>query len=383
MKYLVNGNTNILYKNMARLAAFSIALIIYIVGFSGAVLAQPINIAVTTTVSGENKARFTATENGATKENVNIYIDGLLSGQTGSNGTYVVSGLTAGSHAWDAEYGGGYVGTGKFVFFGYDILATGTSSPSLDFNYTITANGTEFRYEDQERVAEVEVNGWYESEEFRAWFHIDHTQTVRLKYYYEPGHASWCDGGERCVNPWVGEYQTLTPGDWYIYAKTWNQAWNNAYSKVHIWFKSRTDIPWSATESGSGSVNATDGSKYITTSTLTAPNGNTIWTVDHDNPHLFTQMSGNRLFANTKYTDAWSQTESGIGSVTDNDFGKLIATSSVEAPNNDTHYSLDIILDGVLVRDQDGNDLNKVLDAIEYEGVIAWTQGKELHASMS
>ncbi|MEM3514681.1 MAG: fibronectin type III domain-containing protein [Candidatus Hadarchaeum sp.] len=56
--------------------------------------------------------------------------------------------------------------------------------------------------------------------------------------------------------------------------------------------------PWSATETGSGSVNSDEGNKYIATSTLVAPNGDTSWSVSNDNPlHVNTWMDGNKLYA--------------------------------------------------------------------------------------
>jgi hypothetical protein len=56
---------------------------------------------------------------------------------------------------------------------------------------------------------------------------------------------------------------------------------------------------WSDTESGSSTVNAEEGNKYITTSTLTAPNHDTIWSVvlDSGGDHVEAWMDGNNLFA--------------------------------------------------------------------------------------
>lgn len=60
--------------------------------------------------------------------------------------------------------------------------------------------------------------------------------------------------------------------------------------------------PWSATESGSDLVNATEGDKYITTSTLVAPNGDTSWTVTDDSSRVDTWMDGNALYASVIVT---------------------------------------------------------------------------------
>ncbi|MBI4658043.1 MAG: hypothetical protein HY735_04190 [Verrucomicrobia bacterium] len=54
---------------------------------------------------------------------------------------------------------------------------------------------------------------------------------------------------------------------------------------------------WQKQESGKGTVGTADGSKSITLSTLAAPNADTRWSVENDNPNVETWMDGNRLFA--------------------------------------------------------------------------------------
>ena len=55
--------------------------------------------------------------------------------------------------------------------------------------------------------------------------------------------------------------------------------------------------PWSATEAGSASVNVSEGDKYITTSTLVAPNDDTTWSVTDDSDYVDTWMGSNNLYA--------------------------------------------------------------------------------------
>lgn len=122
-----------LKRKLASLIIVALMLCAISAGMVSGDVTYTITVTVTTTtVSGINYATFTATENGAAKENVEIYIDDVLSGQTDATGEYVASGLTAGSHNWEAKYGGGTVGIGKFVFFGYDISAKGTDSPPIE-----------------------------------------------------------------------------------------------------------------------------------------------------------------------------------------------------------------------------------------------------------
>lgn len=54
---------------------------------------------------------------------------------------------------------------------------------------------------------------------------------------------------------------------------------------------------WSGTEDGSGTVNANEGDKHITDSTLAAPNHDTTWSVADDNDRVETWMTGNKLYA--------------------------------------------------------------------------------------
>jgi len=55
--------------------------------------------------------------------------------------------------------------------------------------------------------------------------------------------------------------------------------------------------PWSATEAGSASVNFSEGDKYITTSVLVAPNGDSTWSVADDSDYVDTWMDSSNLHA--------------------------------------------------------------------------------------
>ena len=352
--------------------------------------ANGINVSVTTTtVSGINYAVFNAVENGLAKEKVEIYIDDKLGGLTGVDGTYKVSGLTTGSHNWEAKYGGGTVGSGKFVFFGYNILAKGSTSPPQSFTYTITAKGTTYKDVDQYKKAEVKQSDFpilpAKTIEDTEWFHIDHTQTVHLTYSYISGAdwLSWYNGGQ-CINPAAGEYQTLTPGDYYIYAGAHDTFVSRPAVKVEIWFTSRVNIPWANEETGSSSVSQTEGNKPIKTSSLNAPNGDTSWSVTKNtNSKVNVVMIGNKLYGSTNYREGWSQSESGTGSITDTDVDKLVISSSLVAPNKDTSYSLSsITINGTTVYDNDSKDQSKNPNEIKYSGISVWMTRNELHSSM-
>jgi fibronectin type 3 domain-containing protein len=73
----------------------------------------------------------------------------------------------------------------------------------------------------------------------------------------------------------------------------------------------------------------------------------------------------------------WSETETGYGEIDTNEMNKLVAVSSLAAPNNDTEYALtEIELDGKAHRDSDGDGI------IKAKKVIAWMSGKNLYASL-
>ena len=55
--------------------------------------------------------------------------------------------------------------------------------------------------------------------------------------------------------------------------------------------------PWSGSESGSAAISSADGNKFIITSSLAAPNGDTAWTVSDDSERVDTWMEGSALYA--------------------------------------------------------------------------------------
>lgn len=357
-----------------------------------------VNVSVTTnTVSGTNHALFNITENGLAKKNVEIYIDNTFKGPTDSNGTYKVSELTTGSHNWEAKYAGGTVGSGKFVFFGYNILATGTSSPSLIFDYTITAIGSQsnsisgsiqgsngglkstnhhkFSYKNQLLISTDEQ--WSTADVFYGiTFNSIPEPSVSAKNYY---------GGLEIIEKRKDGFKVRC----YVLKNIYNIAGNrvgtwfpNDPSGVTFSWSAVGDIPWSDKETGSSTVNASEGFKYIKTSGLKAPNGDTVWAVKNNNFNVNTVMKGGQLFTNTNYIESWAQNESGTGSISNTDSDKLIAISSLEAPNKDASYSLSIMINGTNVYDNDANDKSNNSNEINYSGTTFWMQFKELHSSM-
>ena len=126
----------------------------------------------------------------------------------------------------------------------------------------------------------------------------------------------------------------------------------------------RRDQEWRAEhrQTGSGVVNATEGWKTIspiTTDPFVARPGTTITytsrTARSDNPNVAVKVElepTGHLVAKTDYsettTQPWSATETGTGSVSFDEGDKLIATSTLAAPDGPTEY--EVVSDNPLSR---------------------------------
>ena len=67
------------------------------------------------------------------------------------------------------------------------------------------------------------------------------------------------------------------------------------YAKTSV--TGSTNIPWSAQQTGTASLTASQGEVLITNSTLVAPNNDTTWTVSVNSPSVGTRMSGPSFYA--------------------------------------------------------------------------------------
>nr|WP_320190281.1 PKD domain-containing protein [uncultured Desulfobacter sp.] len=399
------------YIKISSSVAVSSVLAIFIFGFTDAVLAQTIDVTVTTAViSSQNQATFTATEAGNAKAHVNIYIDGILSDETDSNGKCVVSGLTSGSHTWEAIYGGGAIGIGKFVFFQYGILATGTDSPPINFSYAINVTastsgiwGYDAWTSGEYKQAFIDTpgiaSGTYlkcKRREIRADIHygisFDSPPSINIS-------STGYDGANPHIggSPWCSMIEERTDGC-SLKSFVYYVGYTILGSSVKKWLPSdnaQFSITWSGSKAGSNSVNKNDTDKIIETMSGNRTNGTSLaLTVNGTTYHgeYSVQGGGVKLWfvgnelhaAYIASPQSWSQTSAGSGSVTDKDVGRLITESSLESPNNDTAYSIEyLLINGTSVRDQDDNDKNRDLNKIEYSGVMGWMSGNKLYASMS
>ena len=198
--------------------------------------------------------------------------------------------------------------------FIYTITATGTENkvvyPDQSFTWTVTGTGTEIWYEDSDPSVEH--------------VHVARTASVTAT-----------DSGSGTVNKLEGNKDMGTFSAYplpqhggtvsgvIIYSITDNNPNVNTWiSGNHVYDDSITDnnpnvntwisgnhvnasteysetqtVSWSDTETGNSSVNIDEGDKYITTSTFEAPNHDTSWSVSDDSDYVDTWMDGNESYA--------------------------------------------------------------------------------------
>ena len=182
-----------------------------------------------------------------------------------------------------------------------------SASAAIDrpFIYTITATGTENKvvYPDQSFTWTVTGTGteiWYEGDPLAE--QVARTASVTAT-----------DSGSGTVNKLEGNKDMGTFSAYplpqhggtvsgVIYSITDNNSNVNTWiSGNHVnastEYSETQGVFWSDTETGSSSVNIDEGDKYITTSTFEAPNHDTSWSVSDDSDYVGTWMDGNELYA--------------------------------------------------------------------------------------
>ena len=388
------------------LILFSAALLSnYLFYNADVVFALPVNIAVETEiVSGGNQVTFTATDNGSAVTNVQIYIDGELKGITDSNGILSVSALTTNTHNWQAEYIGGTVGSGKFSFYEYGIRANGTESPPISFSYEIKVTGSSSGIWGYDAGTSGEYQQCFIDTPGIAsgCYYKCRRREVRVNLNYgitfdsNPS-ISISSTGYDPANPHVGSspYCSVVeerPDGCIIRSYIFYVGYNVAGGSVKRWIPGDNALfscSWSGSKRGNNSVSKNDTNKYIDTISSAQVNDVSLsltvngisyeGTTSVDGGGVRIWLYGQELRATYAGVPIpWSQSVSGVSSVKSDDIDKTCATFSMEAPDGNTTYALEYITsNGNTVYDDDEDNV------IEYQGLIAWMQGQELHASMS
>ena len=257
----------------------------------------------------------------------------------------------------------------------------GNVSAAIDrpFNYTITATGTEdsTTYPDQEFTWTVTTTGtetWTEYGFLGSRYVSVGGYKQYYTYYLYPSAGSTITNWNRTVHYSdygggdAGTYISYLPlviraysgGYSYSHKHWWLGSWHTHYypgyysATYRIYGDRRQTATVTATQSGSGTVNPTEGNKFIATFSLSLPPpqyGGTVTfssrTVTDDNPNVTTSIvigATAQVYASTEYsetvTQAWSDTETGSSSVNFDEGDKYITTSILVAPNNDTTWSV-------------------------------------------
>ena len=162
---------------------------------------------------------------------------------------------------------------------------------------------------------------------------------------------------------------TLSPLTSPIDGGTWVDGNGSVYANTS--YSETPTATRTATDSGSGRVNALEGDKDMGPfSAAPQPQqGGAIsgvtYSVSDNNANVSTSLSGGRVYANTTYSETepipWLDTESDTASIRVGQTDEYILTSILTAPNSDTGWSVD-----------DDNDW-----------VDAWMVGSDLHATYS
>ena len=182
----------------------------------------------------------------------------------------------------ESEYQGGTVGS-----------FSGTFNVVAGHEYYISAWVDWYRYYENEVTFKV----WYPVSETvtrtatrtatdTGWGMVNQTEGSKhigsFSAYPQPQQGGTISGVSYSINDDNPNVNTWTSGT-SVYAST-------SYSEIQ-------SIPWvPSSETGSSSVNTDDGDTYIGTSTLVAPNGDTVWSVVDDSDVVNTWMVGSAMY---------------------------------------------------------------------------------------
>lgn len=245
--------------------------------------------------------------------------------------------------------------TQEIYNFNYTITATGTETttyyPTETFTWTVTGNATEhwikeetvYLYKYTCKKYYCECNRWGCNCSWR-YTSSDCSENPRCpsgySYYnrYTCGtttrpnrqetHITKTDSGEGKIDNndfrIISEFNAtpLPQHDGILSDTHFKVSWDNDNDNVEVCFsdthsnytanpyakylvariknEAQKNITWESSETGTANISFADGDKFITTSTLNAPNNDTVWSVSVDNINLNAWMDGNNLYVHVK-----------------------------------------------------------------------------------
>lgn len=243
------------------------------------------------------------------------------------------------------------------VGFNYRINAAGTQP--LGFNWTVTATGIETW---TEYGGDNSVTIWhnacqqyctdylYPSDPSYSIYSWDYSLWSSLFGGRDDGTYIDYANNRLVIKTYTGGYRehweitvfgvVIAQGD--IEIAGWYWARYNVYGR-----RTRQQTV-TASVSGSGTVDKREGNKLVTTFSLypQPQHGGTVsnvsYSISDDNSRVDAWLVASQVYARTSYSDPWSATESGWACVNIQEGDKLIATSSLVAPNRDTTWAVAI-----------------------------------------
>jgi len=268
--------------------------------------------------------------------------------------------------------------------FNYTIRANGTESPPQLFGYTVTASGTEVYIDREWRYIREGPKKWSWKTKFKDEWR-EGSLCLSDSSYNLYDYDFSIDGYYKHLSVWKDNkcvYFKVKHKKYFHHLRIFI----TVYGKKEI--KKEKTRGWHSTQTGSSSISALEGTKYISTYSGSIGSGrgdtvrvnpDTFYSVTVTNPNVNSWMNANKLYANTDYTLPWSANQSGSCNVSDSDLPyKICAVSDLVAPNGNTIYSIySITVDNITYLDPDQDNI------IIGGYITSWMLGSELRANYS
>ena len=257
-----------------------------------------------------------------------------------------------------------------FLFFNYTIEATGTEDvmtyPDQNFTWTVTTTATESWMEYDSNSLYVSCQG-YRAECYYYLYPTDRSYQI---YDWGYSDASSLYGGANsgtyidaannrlAIRAYSGGDQNTWCCGGYIFGvcRGWCTDYYDGYWRAtyHINARKTVSATRTRTQSGPGTVNATEGLKFIGNFDLDPPlaeQGGTVtidsFSVETNNPRVAASIvvgDTGEVYASTEYSQIvsrpWSHTQTGSAVILPAAGPKYIVTCTLTAPNNDTSWSV-------------------------------------------
>lgn len=258
----------------------------------------------------------------------------------------------------------------SLLFFNYNITSVGTepgdANPDVNFNWTLTTTARETWTETDQNSLTIDCAGYnelctYYLSPSDANYQADHWTYTDFDYAFDGmDYETAIDAANNRLiigafsgGWWWPECCEFDPEEgcakWCF--MNYDGYWRATY---HLTSSRPQSGPVSLIQTGSGTVNAAEGDKFIANFDLAPPDPEHSGTVDNveyaiitDNPNVIVSlaMGPGEIYARTDYTESgdkpWSDAQSGSAVILPGLGRKFIITSPLIAPNGDTIWSVE------------------------------------------